>query len=337
MAMKKHSNGLRLKFPALAALAAICCSQLSAVAHAPLAFRFHGVFPANHLAASHLLSTIHTLPLSNASKALAFNLKTTSSAAFQNTVLNTPLINVSGQFTGVSYLSTTPGFGGPFHTLNSNVVPFGSNPLNNGDDTFISGGPVNVPFGNSLMLGASGVVKLGGRLVPSALLAHLVPTSGADRAFQNLYKQAGLAGSSAGIQVLAHPTGGLLFGTTYYQNATFGATDFNIYPGFEAFGNNPFASAAVAQLYSTNPLNLTQPLVSYIQFGKITRYVSNGLLYGTFYFPVTNNPPFGAGVPNPYDASGFFGVAIGSNMFNTGQQHFHLPFPQIFGSSTYFQ
>jgi hypothetical protein len=287
------------------------------------------------------------VPLSNASKAFAFNIKTISSAAFNNTVLNTPLINVSGQFTGVSYLSTTPGFAGPFHTLSPNVVPFGSNPLNNGFDTFISGSPVNLTFfGNSLMLGG---VKSGGRLIPSAVFAHLVPPSGAERAFQNLYKQAGLAGSSAGLQVLAHPTGGLLFGTTYYQNATFGATDFNIYPGFEAFGNNPFASFAAAQNFVTNPLNLTQPLVSYIQFGKFTRYISNGLLYGTFYYPVTDNalrntllstniqPPFGPGTPNPFDASGFFGVAIGSNPLNTGNQAFHIPFPQIFGSTTSFK
>jgi hypothetical protein len=155
---------------------------------------------------------------------------------------------------------------------------------------------------------------------------------GAQRALLTEYNAAATGGYSVGVSVLQHPTGGLLFGTNYY-----GTNNLASASGFEAFGNNPFASNAVAsQFQFGSGFSLSQPLASYVQFGKFIRPISNGSVFGTYYLPMQSNPPFGLPLaPGTFFGAGYFVSAIGSNPLNVGLFMHVIPVP--FGSPTFFK
>jgi len=291
---------------------AVFCLQTRVLAHAPIVFQKPLVIHSHSLSSVFNLllrgnakhSSLPVPPLSGASRAFALQLKTLSNASLRNTLLYGPLNNISGQFTGVDYYAVSNGVSGPFYHDIPNVFAFGSsNPMNIG----LQSGAYNVSLTNVI---TSGLPKM--MVAPSIVFGHAI--SGAQRATLSYYEAAAASGNNLGISILQHPTGGLLYGTLYYQNYSYS------YPGFEAFGNNPFASEAVASSVASHPLMLTQPLQSYLQFGKFTRPISNGFVFGTYYSPnTTYNPPYGAGAPGPYRAYwGYFSAAVGSNSFNTG-------------------
>jgi hypothetical protein len=292
---------------------AFALSQLCASAHAPVVpFSFaHGYRAATHGFAN--------FPVSGSSQAFAKSIKFITGTTIKNTVLNAPLTNVSGQFNAVTYYSFTSGGVGPFYNFPYSVA-FGSNSLNTGSMGVVNG----TNLSNSLSTVLTPI-----KIFPGSFGGHAV--SGAQRALQGYYNSAATAGYNTGITLLQHPTGGLLYGTEYYNR---GGTSFESYPGFQAFGNNPYASNAVAQAnYGT--LSLSQPLTSYIQFGKIIRPITNGFVFGTIYIPtVVVHPPYGPAM-GPVSSTGYFGLAIGSHSLNTSLVGTYRSIP--LNSMTYFK
>ena len=294
-------------------LAVMASSQASALAHAP-------IVPIHLSGLKAARTGFSNVPVSGSSKAFALNIKSLAGAVYkntyqstlQNTVLTTPLNGISGTLNGVTIYSFSSGFGGPFDVYPSGIA-FGSSPLNapgsvNSISNSFSGFPASTTFST---------VSL--RIFPSTIGGH--GFSGAERALQGYYNGAAsagynsgrVAGYNAGIAALEHPTGGLLFGTTFYNR---GGTSFESYPGGFAFGNNYYASAAGAAAADGN-LRLTQPLTSYLQFGNIIRPVSNGFVIGELYYASAGgNPPYGTN-PGPFYAVDKFAGAFGSNALNT--------------------
>jgi hypothetical protein len=295
-------------------LAVMASSQASALAHAP-------IVPI-HLSGLKAARTGYVnMPVSGSSKAFALNIKTLAGVVYkntyqntlQNTILTTPLNGISGTLNGVSIYSFSNGVAGPFYVYPSGLA-FGSSPLNipsgpaNSISNSFSGFPTSTTFPTVSI-----------RIFPSTIGGH--GFSGAERALQGYYNGAAsaaynsgrVAGYNGGILALEHPTGGLLFGTTYYNR---GGSSFQSYPGGFAFGNNYYASAAGAAA-SNGTLSLTQPLASYLQFGSIIRPVSNGFVIGELYYASgASNPPYGTN-PGPFLAINRFAGAFGSNALNT--------------------
>jgi hypothetical protein len=240
--------------------------------------------------------------LSGATRALQTNLKFISEGTLKNTVETLPLNNVSGQFNGTVYYTSTNQLQGTYSNYPA-FYPFGSNAFNNGS-AYVATNISNLS--NSLSTGLHPVSFL-----PSTFLRNSV--SGAERAYARLYDTAAAGGYNTGLSVLQHPTGGVLFGTTYYA---YGGNTYQSYPGFFAFGNSYFTSSAGA--FNSYGISLSKPLASYIQFGKLTRLVKNGLLSGTQYYPNNYNPPYGTTTETALNSYGYFNTAIGSNPFNTG-------------------
>jgi hypothetical protein len=294
---------------------AVALSQLCASAHAPVVpFSFaHGYRAATH--------GLYNVPVSGSSRAFYTSIKTLTGVTIKNTVLNAPLSNISGQFSGVAYYSVSNATSGTYQNFYNfpSVITFGSNPLNNG---YLSSIPVTLTnTANSI---TTNLLPL--KIFPTSFGGHAI--SGAQRALQGYYNGAATSGYNAGINILQHPTGGLLFGTTYYG----GGTSFQSYPGFQAFGNNPFASAAVAGNAFTN-LQLPTSTASYIQFGKLFRPITNGLVYSTQYYPTNYLTSFGTPGPGLFYGDGRFIIAIGSNPLNTFLYGTHttiLPMPTYF-------
>lgn len=285
-------------------LVAVACAQAKVFGHAPLTFAFplhHGslVTPSAHLA-----NSFRNIPVSGSSRAFYTSIKTLTGATIKNTVLNAPLTNISGQFNGVAYYSMSNATSGTYYNYYnfSSLISFGSTPLNNG-----FAGPA-ITITNTANSITTNLVPL--KIFPVSFGGHAV--SGAQRALQGYYNGAATSGYNAGINILQHPTGGLLFGTTYYG----GGNSFSSYPGFQAFGNNPFASAAVAGGAFTN-LQLPASTASYIQFGKLFRPITNGLVYSTQYYPPNYSTYFGTAGPGLFYGDGRFIIAIGSNPLNT--------------------
>jgi hypothetical protein len=281
------------KIKALLTALAIACVQPMAFAHPPILL----------IRVPHLRFPFTPGPGSLATKAFVNNFRTIAQGSLNNTVLTAPLNHLSGQFTGVAYYSYTNANAGKYVNYYNfpDTVYFGAGPMNNG----AAGGTHAITsLGNSLTTGLHTIP-----LLPSKIIGHV---SGAERAVLNYYDQAATGGYNTGISVLQHPTGGLLFGTTYYDGSPGSMIS---YPGFQAFGSNPYASSAIAQA-SLNGLTLSPLPASYIQFGKFVRPISNGFLFGTQYYPQTYNPPYVAG-PGPYYGDGYFAIAIGSNPLNS--------------------
>ncbi len=277
-------------------------AQAPVLAHAPV---FGTLLPVHHATTSPNIRLLSNTPVSGSARAFQASMKLIVGGTIKNTVLNAPLNNISGQLTGYDYFHYSSGFAAPYSADFPNVLAFGSNPLNNG---YFNTAGINVPFGN--------VFSTGLQPVSSINLFHSA-VSGAQRTLQGYFNAGATAGYNGGISLLQHPTGGLLFGTVTFQSSP-GSNTYYSAPSFYAFGNNPYASAAVAQNIYNNPITLSQPLPSYIQFGKIIRPITNGYLYGTYYGAAIRNPPFGAGVPNPYQGFGYNIYGFGTNPFNTG-------------------
>jgi len=287
--------------------ALFACAQLGASAHAPIVpVHFaHSLKVTNHALAN--------MPVSGSSRAFQSTIKTITGLSIKNTILNTPLNGISGQFSGVAYY----GYGNASVTYtNYTNFPatsfFGPGPLNGG---FASGSQFVSSVGNSITAGIPAAGKANINLFPNSLAGHTV--SGAQRILQGYYNQAATNGYNGGLYLLQHPTGGLLFGTTYYSSAS--------YPGFFAFGNNYFASASAAK-NALSGLTLPASTMSYIQFGKIVRPITNGILTSTQFYNSPYNPPYSI-VPGHLSVDGYFGVAIGSNPLNVPIYSNGLSFP----------
>jgi hypothetical protein len=271
---------------------AILCSQSAVLAHAPV------LLLKSNISFHHANNAFANVPVSGSSRAFASTIKTLVGTTIKNTVLHAPLNNISGQFTGIDFYSTTSAGGTGFYYRDPpNIIQFGSS------NPFSTSQPGSQNFGlvNSIT-GLPGAVSF----LP---LGH--PVSGAQRALFNYYGTAAASGYNAGINILQHPTGGLLFGTAYY-----GPPYGNSYPAFEAFGNNPYVAMANSPSFSS--LTLTQPLQSYIQFGKFIRPITSGLVTGTYYGPTSYSPPYSQPAPGPYISFYKpFALSIGKDPFNT--------------------
>jgi len=325
-------------FFALALLMGWGCAK--AHAHAPAKPFFTLQFSHSARTAALLRSQIANMPMSGASRAwnnliknvAASNYRYSYPTTLTNTVLTTPLTNLSGQISGLDYYSGSSGRLGPFQPDQANFVAFGSSPLNTGFGNY--GGPTrtftnftNSFYGGSLTPKPYTPVSLtefpyevNGRFLSGATRAVHAYLNGVASAGYN----AGAAGGyKAGITLLEHPTGGLLYGTAYYQYTPGQLTS---YPAFQVFGNNYYASEAVADAINANHLLLTQPLQSYIQFGPYIRTITGGTFFGTYSYGAVA-PPFAPGSQIPYIQAGYLFVPIGSNPFNTGIQGQIIPTP----------
>jgi hypothetical protein len=293
----------------LASFAAVfVLSQSGAFAHAP-------AFPINISHGFHSIHVLANMPVSGSSRAFQTTIKSITGLTIKNTILNTPLNGISGQFSGVTYYSLNNASNGIYqNSMNLPAIAgFGANPLNNG----ISGQLTHITdVSNSITGGLPPKVSFL-NLFPNTIGGRTV--SGAERLLQGYYNQAGTNGYNAGLTILQHPTGGLLFGTTYYNAGP------SSNPGFFAFGNNPFASIPVAQASNNNGLTLSQLPTSYIQFGKFTRIITNGLFTSSQYItlPFTNY----VATPGRAFGQGYFGIAIGSNPLNNLIVNNGLKFP----------
>jgi hypothetical protein len=287
--------------------ALFACAQLGASAHAlvvPIHFA-HGFKATNNALAN--------VPVSGSSRAFQATIKSLTGLSIKNTILNAPLNGISGQFSGVAYLGYTNATVTYTNDFNFPATAFfGPGPLNRGyavGDQFVSS------VGNSITGGIPTAGKVSIDLFPHSIAGHTI--SGAQRILQGYYNQAATNGYNGGLYLLQHPTGGLLFGTTYYSGTS--------YPGLFAFGNNYFASASAAK-QALSGLTLPASTMSYIQFGKIVRPITNGIFTSTQFFNYPYNPPYSV-VPGHLSNDGYFGVAIGSNPFNVPIFSNGLSFP----------
>lgn len=325
-------------FVATALLIGWGCAKANA--HAPVKPLFTLQFSHTARTAALLRSQITNMPMSGASRAwnnLIKNVAETNyrysyPTALATTVLKTPLTNLSGQISGLDYFSFNSGRLGPFQPDQANFVAFGSSPLNTGIGNV--GGPTrtfsnfsNIFYGGSLTPQPYRPVSLiefpyqvDGRLLSGATRAVHAYLNGVA---SNGYNAGAAGGYRAGIQLLEHPTGGLLYGTAYYQ---YNPGQLTSYPAFEVFGNNSFTSEAVADAINAHPLVLTQPLQSYIQFGPFTRYINGGNFFGTYAYGAVA-PPFAPGSQIPYIQGGYLYLAVGKNALNTGIQGTVIPTP----------
>jgi hypothetical protein len=298
----------------LFAACGVLCIQGKAVAHAPAPLRvpLHLSLSAHHASLTPLnfhfsskataLNYRSLLPVSGSSKAFAENLKLITGGTIKNTVLYAPLQNVSGQISSVNYYSETSGYPTTFYSYPS-FNAFGSNPLNVGG----SGNVVTIMnFSNTLSTNLKPV-----SIFPFTEHSAL---SGAQRSLLGYYNLAASNGYNAGIKILQNPTGGLFYGTSYYYPT---GNVYSSYREFYAFGSSPYAQASVASSFFGGS-TLSAPLTSYLQFGKLTRIIHNGLLVGTDYYPYSYSSPIYAGYPGPYYNQGANVLAIGSNPLNTG-------------------
>ncbi len=272
----------------------------------------HGVvFPNSaHFALKSTNKALANYPASGSSRAFAASIKTLTGATIKNTVLSAPLNNVSGKFSGTYYYSSVAADNGVFE---SNVVfsayfPFGNSSFNNGAHM------VTTYVGN-----VSNYISTGLHPVASINLFHSDHVSGAQGVLQGFYDKAAANGYNQGIQSLQHPTGGLLFGTTYFGEGSLTTYD-QSFPAFLALGNNAYNSSSAAMRAFAGNLTISPLPISYLQFGKIIRPITNGNLFSTTYYPLSSlspNPPFGPAPPGIYFANGYFGLTIGSNPLNT--------------------
>jgi hypothetical protein len=308
---------MRIRFDRAVIAAALMFCQARTEAHPVLPVNFSLNFHRN---------SIPFTPISGSSRAFALTLKNIAGASIINTVQRAPLQNLTGQLNGTAYLNFSSGAAGTYTNTDfagPYLAAFGNSNL---ATTFATTANIT-DVSNSFTTGLRPVISL-------PIFGKGI-TSGAERTLAGYYNAAAGAGYNTGIAILAHPTGGLLFGTQYYINSTSNLTNYLEQPGFFAFGNNIYNSAAVTQMAAANGVNLTGPLFSYLQFGKIIRPITNGILFGNYFVPPTYYPPFGPATPGTLNNFNFFAQTIGSNPYNTLQFNPSVTFGPFF--STYFK